>query len=220
MAADSVSDGIDRLVSRAKWARGLLVAYVVASGLCLGFLALILLIYLGILRPLPIVAGIGFPAILGVITFWTAAVLIMMWLHRARANLVAAGMEGLDYSPGWSVGSFFVPLVNLVVPMRTMRELHNRSHGEDPDLSHAGVPAIQSWWACHLAGSFLMIFQTFVSMVAAVPGLYVLTPPAVDIGVSMLGLTLMTASAWFLRRIIAEITEAQQSLLNISRTFA
>src|SRR5262245_55917536 len=56
-----------------------------------------------------------------------ATVPVIGWIYRAHANLHEAGLDELRYSPGWSVGSFFVPLINLVIPFRAMRELHNRS---------------------------------------------------------------------------------------------
>src|SRR6478735_8387327 len=48
--------------------------------------------------------------------FAISAVPVAGWIYRAHANLREAGVAELRYSPGWSVGSFLVPLVNLAVP--------------------------------------------------------------------------------------------------------
>src|SRR5687768_12102237 len=52
----------------------------------------------------------GSVALLGVF-FLLAVVPIAGWIYRAHANLREAGLDQLRYSPGWTVGSYFVPLV-------------------------------------------------------------------------------------------------------------
>lgn len=47
------------------------------------------------------------------ITFFVSVVFVSMWIYRAHANLFAAGYQGLEYTPGWSVGWFFVPIASL-----------------------------------------------------------------------------------------------------------
>ncbi len=51
-----------------------------------------------------------------------AIVYYMMWQYRANANARSAGLEP-RYSPGWSVGWWFIPLLNLVVIGRVLRDL-------------------------------------------------------------------------------------------------
>src|SRR5689334_7274535 len=50
------------------------------------------------------------------------AVAFLIWFHRAHKNLPALGARELKYTPGWAVGGFFVPLLNLVRPADVMRE--------------------------------------------------------------------------------------------------
>src|SRR5262249_29946861 len=47
---------------------------------------------------------------------FAAGIALLVWVYRANRNARALGAEGLAYSPGWSVGWFFVPLANLVMP--------------------------------------------------------------------------------------------------------
>ncbi|MFC1995866.1 DUF4328 domain-containing protein [Chloroflexota bacterium] len=47
------------------------------------------------------------------ILFVITAVLFYMWIHRAHRNLPSLGVSGLKYSPGWAVGGFFIPILNL-----------------------------------------------------------------------------------------------------------
>ena len=54
----------------------------------------------------------------------------LVWLHRAWTNLLALGREPLPYSPGWAVGAWLVPFLNLVRPKRMMDIVWR---GSDPD---------------------------------------------------------------------------------------
>lgn len=90
-------------------------------------------------------------ALLHLAIFVITAVLFLMWLHRAYRNLHALGARPLETTPGWAVGYFFIPFVNLVKPFHVVRELWNKS---DPQAqSHEGfgnfpqgTPALIGWW--------------------------------------------------------------------------
>src|SRR5262249_44746752 len=51
------------------------------------------------------------------------AVVFLMWLYRAYANLESFGVKDLENYPGWAVGSFFVPVFNLGGPLVIVQEL-------------------------------------------------------------------------------------------------
>ncbi len=46
----------------------------------------------------------------------------LSWFYRAYKNLHLAGMYTF-FTPGWAIGSFFVPFINLVRPYRIMQEV-------------------------------------------------------------------------------------------------
>lgn len=95
----------------------------------------------------------GTVAILHFLVFIATAVLFSMWIYRASRNLRALGIpkQTLEYSPGWAVGSFFVPILNLFVPFRAVKEIWVKS---DPNLDSAinfspqgsAIPAFIGWW--------------------------------------------------------------------------
>ncbi|APV45009.1 zinc-ribbon domain-containing protein [Dehalogenimonas formicexedens] len=78
-------------------------------------------------------------------------VLFLVWIHTAHRNLGPLGSAGLEYTPGWAVGGFFVPFLNLVRPYQVTKEIWKAS---DPDfLSTTGdnwkkvrVSSILGWW--------------------------------------------------------------------------
>ena len=93
------------------------------------------------------------------------ATVFLVWLWRAYANLRGQGLSGLARSPGGAVGVWFIPIVNLVAPFATMRELWNRSAGEDEYQSLTPVALVSSWWACWIGGGLLVtiVFGTVLA---------------------------------------------------------
>ena len=75
-----------------------------------------------------------------------------MWVYRVNRNVRALGAEGLRYSPGWSVGWFFIPLWNLFMPYNVMKELWQaNSSSSNTEWRSAPVsPVLGAWWAVGL----------------------------------------------------------------------
>src|SRR5207245_1107765 len=70
------------------------------------------------------VLGFGHTAVM-IIT----AVVFLIWLYRSYANLQALWTEGHTYAPGWAVGYYFIPILNLFRPCQVMQETWK---GSDP----------------------------------------------------------------------------------------
>lgn len=77
-------------------------------------------------------------------------VLFFIWLHRAASNTEALGAKGLESSPGWTVGWFFVPVANLVMPYRAMREVWQASRSPAQWSTVRAGPCLLLWWLIHL----------------------------------------------------------------------
>jgi hypothetical protein len=82
-------------------------------------------------------------------------VLFCCWLHRAASNVVALGAHGLESSPGWTIGWFFVPVANLVMPYRAMREVWQASRAPAQWATARVGPALLTWWVLQVLSSFL-----------------------------------------------------------------
>jgi len=76
-----------------------------------------------------------------------------MWFYRAYKNLKLWKITGLKYSPGWAVGYFFIPFLNLFRPYQIAQEIWKAS---DPQVSvragsqwrdNKGSNVIGAWWA-------------------------------------------------------------------------
>ena len=106
--------------------------------------------------------------------FVTCAITFLMWFHRAHKNLKAGGLNDLRYTPGWAVGGFFVPFLNLVRPFQVMKEVWIGSahlsgdieaeppaeEDEEEEGGHSWravspAPLVGWWWALFLITSVL-----------------------------------------------------------------
>jgi hypothetical protein len=91
-------------------------------------------------------------------------VAFLMWLHRAYSNLRPLGAQQLNDTPGWAVGSFFIPFVNLVRPYKAVREVWRWSKPvSDASNEIAGLsftadtsaPLVGLWWGLWIASNVL-----------------------------------------------------------------
>ena len=84
-----------------------------------------------------------------------------MWIHRAHRNLPSLGVSGLRYSPGWAVGGFFVPILNLFRPFQVTTEIWKASD-PIPDVNDSLAwqsaptsPLVIFWWVLFLLSGFI-----------------------------------------------------------------
>ena len=104
--------------------------------------------------------GTGVLALIEIPVRIVTAILFLIWLYRAFDNLSALKANHLEFTPGWSVGWWFIPFANLVKPFQVVRELYNES---DPDFDRetgflhvaGGTPfVIGLWWGTFLISGF------------------------------------------------------------------
>lgn len=87
-------------------------------------------------------------AFIGSISYLVTAVLFLRFTYLAKRNVRAFGTDGLLFSPGWSVGWYFVPFANLWAPYEALKETFKASHPDfTTDWSEAPLPrTILLWW--------------------------------------------------------------------------
>ncbi len=85
------------------------------------------------------------------------------WVYRASKNLGALNAAGQRFSPGWSVGWWFVPIMNLFRPYQVMREIWR---GSDPRVTDQDPSAWQYvppspilgwWWGIWIVSNLIAI---------------------------------------------------------------
>jgi len=85
-----------------------------------------------------------------------------VWIVRANKNVRALGARELSMSPGWALGYFFVPILNLWKPKTAMDQLwfasHNPSTWNGNQKENSQV--VNKWWGLWLASLALSNIET------------------------------------------------------------
>lgn len=91
-----------------------------------------------------------------------ASVLFLVWTHNAALNVRAFGQGGFEFTPGWCVGWWFIPIASLWKPYQALKEIWRAS---DPEA--VGTESRQTWqlretpalfplwWASYLGSGFI-----------------------------------------------------------------
>lgn len=198
-------------------ARGLLIGYMAAGAI---MTVLNGLMYVAPIRSEAIFVVIGLSAITTITCVLASVVAVSVWVYLAHDNLRTMGLNGLKYAPAWAVGSFFVPVANLFVPFRAMRDLYNRSMGEEAHLAHESAPDVTSWWTCYIVGGMIQLFLMATALIDMLTNIYFTTPAAANMILLMFASVLLLGSAFFLHRIIGAVVRGQASGPMLHHAFA
>jgi hypothetical protein len=93
--------------------------------------------------------------------YWVTAIAFLIWLHRAYRNVTTLGAEGLESTPGWAVGVWFIPFANLIYPFKVLREVYKASftasgpHDKTSWRSVQTPAVIPLWWGSFIISNFL-----------------------------------------------------------------
>ena len=111
---------------------------------------------------LGIILALGLLGLIGGVVSIATWVLFLVWMNLAAKNVRAFGQQHLQYTPGWCVGWWFIPIASLWKPFDAMREIWKAS---DPDTVGASaskpwmaslVPAtLPVWWAVYILNGFV-----------------------------------------------------------------
>ena len=97
------------------------------------------------------VCGIG-----GLLSYVVCGIVFLVWVHRTVSNAHALG--GTLSSPGWAVGYWFIPLVNLFKPYQALREAYRVSFARKAtgSIHSVDLPGIfPAWWTFWVLSSIL-----------------------------------------------------------------
>ena len=82
--------------------------------------------------------------IIYLLVYITTAIVFLTWVNRANKNCRGFA-SGMEFTSGWSVGWYFVPIMCLFKPFQVMSEIWRVSH--DPGNWKAmHPPALMRWW--------------------------------------------------------------------------
>jgi hypothetical protein len=95
------------------------------------------------------------------------AVVFIRWLYAAYRNLEVVAPAEKRYSPGWAIGSWFVPIMNLFRPKQMVNDVW-RAGGRDSDDARPGL-LLLAWWLLWVISSFVVNIAGRSYMDAATP---------------------------------------------------
>lgn len=124
-------------------------------------------------------AAFGFLGI-GFIGYAITGVLFIVWFFQAYRAAASRGATFRTWASGWTIGGWFVPLANFVIPKLVMNEVDRMSDPEagDPPIGDRwkALPRLESsdmWWALFVLGSLSTAigsnWQTYLDVTTATP---------------------------------------------------
>jgi hypothetical protein len=87
--------------------------------------------------------------------FVLTGIVFLVWIYRANSNARALGAAGMRFTPGWSVGWYFVPVMFLWKPFQAMREIWQASAQPGNWQNVQAPPLLGWWWGLYLASQIL-----------------------------------------------------------------
>jgi Domain of unknown function (DUF4328) len=133
------------------------------------------------------------------VAFPGSVVMSSLWLYRAYANLEPLGHPGRT-SPALALGWFFIPIANVWMPYRVVKEIW------DNTLATPSRGLVATWWASWLAGIVVGNLQLVLSLRET-------SDPAshtVPLLLSVASDLVWIAAALLLIRIMRSVTAAQE----------
>lgn len=217
MAELDVGSGIELLQQRAKFVKALLIAGLV---LVVAMLAGEIAEYAGIIDleeidQSPLAQLYAATALFSVVVTIVTFIAFAMWIYRAAANVVAAEVSGFEYSAGWAVGWYFIPIANLVKPFHAMRQIWNASHGQASNALNHGNPLLTIWWTTWLISNIANNISARLSLRADTVSEAQFATMLGIVG-SLVSLILYSAAL----RLVDRITTAQRDRLTAAHIFA
>ena len=81
------------------------------------------------------------------------SIVFIIWFYRARKNVDTYGPSRQRRSPGWAIGGWFCPVVNLWFPYQIAADVLAASHA--PAVRGRGT--LRAWWTLWLIANFLAV---------------------------------------------------------------
>ncbi len=87
--------------------------------------------------------------------FLISAILIMRWTYVANYNAHQFGAQNMKFSPGWSIGYYFIPILNLWKPYQAMKEIWKVSKSPLSWESATASHILSLWWLLWIISSIM-----------------------------------------------------------------
>lgn len=91
------------------------------------------------------------------LVFIVTAILFARWTYLSNKNARALGASGMKFTPGWSVGWYFIPVLTLWKPYQALKEIFKASYPDySEDWEKAPRPGLMPlWWTLWIMANVL-----------------------------------------------------------------
>lgn len=89
----------------------------------------------------PGLAAVASPQVWRLVT-WLGLGLFLLWVYQVTTLLQRRSSEPLEFTPGWAAAWFVIPIANLYMSYRVLRELWLASYEE----ASVGPMLVRLWW--------------------------------------------------------------------------
>jgi hypothetical protein len=142
-------------------------------------------------------------AVIEIVLYLPTGIVFLYWLHRSYRNLRELHAGELRFTPGWAVGYWFVPVLNLWRPKQVLDDLW-RGTAEPIAAGTSKSALIALWWG-------LLIGGLIVSRVAGVGDVGTLTDLKRENVLHLVAHLLELGAAVCLFRLIGVLTRRQEA---------
>jgi Domain of unknown function (DUF4328)/Protein of unknown function (DUF2510) len=122
------------------------------------------------------------------------AIFFLIWFHKAATVAAQAGVPARR-SPGWAVGSWFIPIVNFWFPYQSAVDMF--------PPGHPARPMVKRWWGLWLATAFSAYVVIIGSVLAT----------GVGLAMALVGAVLAFRAAAAGKAVIDEVNKAHGELV-------
>ena len=82
-------------------------------------------------------------------------IVFLRWIYFSNSNSRSLGASGMQFTPGWAIGYYFVPFLNFYKPYRAMKEIWKTSKDPNNWQSIETPSLIKEWWVLWIINAFL-----------------------------------------------------------------
>lgn len=109
----------------------------------------------------------GVTGLLALVLTLATAVLFMVWMHRAHRISAWLNPRPRSWTQGWTVGGWFIPLANLVIPKLVLNEIERLAtdvrRGLSPGAAWQKLPTMPIGWVWWLSWMGSLVFSAVSS---------------------------------------------------------
>jgi Domain of unknown function (DUF4328) len=134
------------------------------------------------------------------------ATIFLRWIYRANKNARALGAAGMQFTPGWAVGWYFIPFMNLWVPYQAVKEIWKVSANPADWLNAPRGAILPWWWFCFIVSGIAGDVAYQIQLLSNDVSTYI----ASDV-FSLVSEVLDIAGAYLAIVLVAEIVRMQRS---------